>query len=178
MCATWGRTWAVRHDSRSCETRFGESAGFRSVPPHRTIVGEGLRSQCGAGWNMAVDSIAESQRRDPRHCGRGVWSENSLPTLWPSSWHLQLSVPPLFFQYALSTRAGTECIAHVVQALTDADPFSTMLGSAHSIRCPGKPCWRACARWRGEILRCHPCCSFMVYHRRASGKTILVLCTR
>ena len=26
------------------------------------------------------------------------------------------------FQYALTTRAGTECVAHVVQALTDADP--------------------------------------------------------
>ena len=33
----------------------------------------------------------------------------------------QLSVPLPPFQYALTTRAGTECIAHVVQALTDAD---------------------------------------------------------
>ena len=31
------------------------------------------------------------------------------------------------FQYALTTRAGTECIAHVVQALTDADPSATVL---------------------------------------------------
>ena len=31
------------------------------------------------------------------------------------------------FQYALTTRAGTECIAHVVQALMDADPSATVL---------------------------------------------------
>ena len=31
------------------------------------------------------------------------------------------------FQYALSTRAGTECIAHAIQALTDFDPSATVL---------------------------------------------------
>ena len=31
------------------------------------------------------------------------------------------------FQYALSTRAGTECIAHAIQALTDLDPSATVL---------------------------------------------------
>ena len=31
------------------------------------------------------------------------------------------------FQYALTTRACTECIAHLVQALTDADPSATVL---------------------------------------------------
>ena len=31
------------------------------------------------------------------------------------------------FQYALSTRAGTECVAHVVQALTSLDPRATIL---------------------------------------------------
>ena len=31
------------------------------------------------------------------------------------------------FQYALSTRAGTECIAHAIQAITDADPRATVL---------------------------------------------------
>ena len=31
------------------------------------------------------------------------------------------------FQYALTTRAGTECIAHAVQPLTDADPSATVL---------------------------------------------------
>ena len=31
------------------------------------------------------------------------------------------------FQYALSTREGTECIAHAIQALTDLDPSATVL---------------------------------------------------
>ena len=30
-------------------------------------------------------------------------------------------------QYALSTRAGCECVAHVLQALTDLDPKATIL---------------------------------------------------
>ena len=36
------------------------------------------------------------------------------------------------FQYALSTRAGIECVAHVLQALTEADPNATVL-SVHGI---------------------------------------------
>ena len=31
------------------------------------------------------------------------------------------------FQYALSTRAGCECVAHVLQAVTEADPSATVL---------------------------------------------------
>ena len=31
------------------------------------------------------------------------------------------------FQYALSTRAGSECIAHVLQTLTDIDSNATVL---------------------------------------------------
>ena len=31
------------------------------------------------------------------------------------------------FQYALSTRAGTECVAHVIQALTDLNESTTIL---------------------------------------------------
>ena len=31
------------------------------------------------------------------------------------------------FQYALTTRAGVECVAHVIQTLTDVDPSATVL---------------------------------------------------
>jgi hypothetical protein len=31
------------------------------------------------------------------------------------------------FQFALSTRAGTDCVGHVVRAITDADPSATLL---------------------------------------------------
>ena len=30
------------------------------------------------------------------------------------------------FQYAMTTRAGTECVAHALQALTEADPTATV----------------------------------------------------
>ena len=31
------------------------------------------------------------------------------------------------FQYALSTKAGCECVAHVLQTLTDLDPEATIM---------------------------------------------------
>ena len=42
---------------------------------------------------------------------------------WHSSWVHRKSQ----FQYALSTRAGTECIAHAIQALTDLDHMTTVV---------------------------------------------------
>ena len=56
------------------------------------------------------------------------------------------------FQYALSIRSGCECVAHVLQALTELDPettitsidgisaYETMSRMARS----GKGCWRKC----------------------------------
>ena len=41
------------------------------------------------------------------------------------SHHIEAATSP--FQYALTTRCGCECIAHAVQALTDADPDVTVL---------------------------------------------------
>ena len=31
------------------------------------------------------------------------------------------------FQYGLRTRAGTECVSHIMQSLTDLDPRTTVL---------------------------------------------------
>ena len=39
--------------------------------------------------------------------------------------HIEAATSP--FQYALTTRSGCECIAHAVQALSDADPEATVL---------------------------------------------------
>ena len=38
------------------------------------------------------------------------------------------------FQYALSTRAGTECVAHIVQTLSELDHQSTILSNRRSGR--------------------------------------------
>ena len=46
-------------------------------------------------------------------------------------------------QYALSTRAGSECIAHVLQGLCE----SPLTGWALSTRFLGRPCWTGCSTW-------------------------------
>ena len=55
------------------------------------------------------------------------------------------------FQDALSTRAGTECVAHVVQALTSLDKGATILSidgvGAHTTRFPGKLCCEGWQTW-------------------------------
>ena len=47
------------------------------------------------------------------------------------------------FQYAFSTRAGCECVAHVLQAVTEADPVRQccqLMGSALLIQYRGRMC--------------------------------------
>ena len=55
------------------------------------------------------------------------------------------------FHYTLKTRAGCECVSHVVQTLSDLDPNSAILsvdGVAHSLWYPGTPSWQVCCRWQ------------------------------
>ena len=59
-------------------------------------------------------------------------------------------------QYALSTRAGCECVAHALQVLAELDPEMTTrrsTGSVHTIRCPGGRCSKDC-RWFLEEALC------------------------
>ena len=49
------------------------------------------------------------------------------------------------FQFALSTKAGCECIPHTLQTLCEMNPEATVIsvdGSVHSISCPDVPCWK------------------------------------
>ena len=46
--------------------------------------------------------------------------------LWPNNWDRVLR-PPLLLASMLSTRAGSECIAHVIQGLTELKPEATVL---------------------------------------------------
>ena len=43
------------------------------------------------------------------------------------------------FQYALSTRAGTDCVGHMLRAATDAEPTATIL-SVDGCLLPGYFC--------------------------------------
>ena len=38
------------------------------------------------------------------------------------------------FQYALSTKAGCECVAHILQSMTDVDPSATVISLTESAR--------------------------------------------
>ena len=77
------------------------------------------------------------------------------------------------FQYALSTRSGCECVAHVLQALTELDPETSsrqLTGSAHTTRCPAKPCSKV---WKGsleEVPFSHSCVCSIPPLLRTSGK--------
>ena len=69
-------------------------------------------------WNQigTHDGTTEDRRWSARHCrGRCVSQASAV----------EGATHP--FQYALSTRAGTECVAHMVQALTSMDDRATNL---------------------------------------------------
>ena len=54
-----------------------------------------------------------------RHSG-GWW-----PRHWPDSAAVETTCAP--FQFALSTRAGVDCVGHAVRAATDENPEATVL---------------------------------------------------
>ena len=62
---------------------------------------------------------------------------------------VELATSP--FQFALTTKWGCECVAHIAQTLTDLDGNTTLLsvdgiGSISSLEAP---CWRVC--WRLKV---------------------------
>ena len=77
------------------------------------------------------------------------------------------------FQYALSTRSGCECVAHVLQALTELDPET----SARTTRCPARPSSKV---WKGsleEVPFSHSCVCSIHPLLRNSGQMKMVRCT-
>ena len=77
------------------------------------------------------------------------------------------------FQYALSTRVGCECVAHVLQAVTEADPSATVLsidGSALLIPYPGKLSSRDSATLKEGSRRCLSSGCSTVSRRSACGR--------
>ena len=72
--------------------------------------------------------------------------------------------PTAPFQHALTTRAGTECSAHAVQALMDAthqQQCCLLMAFGRSIWCPTNPCWRVCVEWKAGIQHFLSCRSSM-----------------
>ena len=60
--------------------------------------------------------------------GPGSWSETSSGGWWPGPLQITKKVEAMTapFQYALSTKAGCECVAHILQSMTDLDPDTTI----------------------------------------------------
>ena len=67
----------------------------------------------------------------PREGVRGIVVGDVLPRLVARTMAQQLSkaveAATAQHQYALSTRAGTKCVAHALQALTEMDPMTTII---------------------------------------------------
>ena len=61
-----------------------------------------------------------SEALQPGRCS-GDW--------WPGHWRVSSAVEAACapFQFALSTRAGVDCVGHAVRAATDANPMTTVL---------------------------------------------------
>ena len=77
------------------------------------------------------------------------------------------------FQYALSTRAGTECLAHAIQVLTDLDHTATVV-SIDGIRAFDDVSRQAMLESllivEGAIQRCLSCSNSTGLHLRTCGK--------
>ena len=74
------------------------------------------------------------------------------------------------FQFALSTRAGTDCVGHAIRAATDADHEATVLsidGVGTSI---GARCCRNSWKFRVSNLCCHSCALCALSLHGTSGK--------
>ena len=68
------------------------------------------------------------------------------------------------FQYALSTRAGCECVAHILQALCEINPQTTVVSvdgiSAYDV--VSRQCLKVSIRSTEEQKHCHSCACFTV----------------
>ena len=74
------------------------------------------------------------------------------------------------FQYALKTKAGCECVAHVLQTLTDLDPEATVM-SIDGVGISCNAMFEAFSGWREEIRSSPLCDVFTAAHPHICGKT-------
>ena len=71
---------------------------------------------------LALAGGSHHTHRDRGHRGIGLFARTMAQQLAPQ---VESATAP--FQYALSTRAGSECVAHVIQGLSELDPDSTVM---------------------------------------------------
>ena len=80
------------------------------------------------------------------------------------------------FQFALSTRAGVDCVGHAVRIATDSDPRAILLSRWHwSIRPRAPQCHVGQVCWKRRIsAACCPSCGWCILnHPGTIGKTVV-----
>ena len=125
---SWGSRGSIRHDFRTSEVDLGECARLRVVVSSCSTLRSCQDSPRDSGSTPSgtIDALQK-----PNGGVRGIVAGDVFRRLVARTIAQQLgpaierATSP--FQYALSTRAGTECIAHAIQALTDLDPSATVL---------------------------------------------------
>ena len=77
---------------------------------------------------IADDSTAKTKWWSPRNCcGRHIPPFGGPNNRTASVRSCEIATAP--FQHALRTRAGCECVSHVLQTLTDLDELATILSA-------------------------------------------------
>ena len=121
MCSARRGRWTFRHDDRAMTVTWDCcSKSLSSSPP--------LASR-RRFWKLFELGVSQ-HCRNPTEVSAGVASDvfrRLAATTMAQQLGLEIERATSPFQYALSTRAGTECIAHAIQALTDLNPDATVL---------------------------------------------------
>ena len=121
-------SWAFGDDGRISPTTFGPPINTTFDVSSWREVGQSGCSSVDRGHNPTrkIHSSSEAEWRGEGHSRWRRDSESRGPhscsTIGSSSG--RATAP---FQYALSTKAGCECASHVVQALTEANPETTVV---------------------------------------------------
>ena len=132
---------------------------------------------------LAVEAIRMERMtalQKPKGKVRGIVAENVLKRLVGRTvaQQMMLAVERFTapFQYALRTRAGTDCIAHV---LTEADPDATVLSidGVSAFDMVSRQTMQHCAKYLGAIKSCHKFVSSMAANRGTSGRMMRAWCT-
>eukprot|EP00746_Dinoflagellata_sp_MGD_P107139 gnl/MRDRNA2_/MRDRNA2_45087_c0_seq1.p1 gnl/MRDRNA2_/MRDRNA2_45087_c0~~gnl/MRDRNA2_/MRDRNA2_45087_c0_seq1.p1 ORF type:complete len:105 (-),score=4.31 gnl/MRDRNA2_/MRDRNA2_45087_c0_seq1:32-346(-) len=78
------------------------------------------------------------------------------------------------YQYALSTRTGTECVSHMLRATLQADPDNTLLfldGMKRTTLYCAAPCWRSFTPCQQHARCCRSYCTPTANSQSTCGTT-------
>ena len=119
---------SIRHDVRTPLPNSGQCARLRGSLPSCNVDGEGRGAHKGIGGHQigTTHSVEDTGRRREGHCRRRHLRRLVARTVAKQvASEVEKATAP--FQYALSTKAGWKCVAHIMQSLTDQDTEATVV---------------------------------------------------